>query len=104
MIVICDNTKHFEKNHKYTHPRYCLSLYTESLYSPGDLFQGPLARDRKNNCHHHIHVLTVRDHIVRVLVDRVVVDIDIVVVVIVDVVIDVCHSVQRKENKCHEVE
>jgi len=66
--------------------------------------QCSFARYGQDHCHHHVHVLTVRDHIVGVLVDRVVVDVHVVVVVVVDVVVDVGHGIQGQQDKGHEVE
>ena len=51
-----------------------------------------------------IFLFPVGDHVVGVLVDGVVVDIDVVIVVVVDVVVGVGHSVQGEQDESHEVE
>ena len=71
---------------------------------PIEQVQCSFARHRQDHCHHHVHVLAVRNHIIGVLVDRVVVDVHVVVVVVVDVVVDVGHGVQGQQDEGHEVE
>ena len=79
-------------------------LQHQCFLIPIEQVQRPFARHRQDHCHHHVHILAVRDHVVGVLIDRVVVDIHVVVVVIVDVVVDVGHGVQGQQDKGHEVE
>ena len=76
----------------------------EGYLLPVHEFQWPFARNWKNNCSHHVHVFTVRNHIIRVLTDCVVVDVVVVVIVVVYVVVDVGNSIECEQDEGHKVE